>query len=540
MSAENVAAQGKHHPEEPIIVSDTRQGTEYVYCANKSAIHAGIQPNMLLIDAINIKNKCIILKRDERDEKLLIKDLVEKLRKFSPWISTKKDNSLLLNITGCSHLFDGEKCLAQEILLEMKNTGFTSSIGIGSSPSVAISAAIFKNNYKMGIDADHNILSGNHINHEVRTTRFASKIRPITTSYVEEDYSFQILEEDTNTFVSKLPINILDLTTEELNDLYFLGLKKISHLSKLKYNKLLKYFGREFCNKLETTLGTREEPISPLEEQYKPIYCKEFIYPIISKNKLILEIQNIIELILERLEENNALIKRILFTFVSSKLEKEELKLELKTATKEASFIISLLKIKIDRVKFLSDIQKFTVSIKETGKYNPLQSDMKYCPTNPTDVKDINSRNTYMELISKISIRIGENNIQKIYLENTHIPEKVSSTVPIDTKVNNITWKESGPALRPVYLFSPKRIEVEKFEEGSSPKACIINGARRYISAAFGPEKVAPEWWCQNSIWELHTRDYWAIELEEGEKFWVFELKNGKFSNQWYIHGNFC
>ena len=59
MSAENVAAQGKHRPAEPIIVSDTRHGTEYVYCSNQSAIRLGIYPNMILTDALNIKPKCI-------------------------------------------------------------------------------------------------------------------------------------------------------------------------------------------------------------------------------------------------------------------------------------------------------------------------------------------------------------------------------------------------------------------------------------------------------------------------------------------------
>ena len=112
--------------------------------------------------------------------------------------------------------------------------------------------------------------------------------------------------------------------------------------------------------------------------------------------------------------------------------------------------------------------------------------------------------------------------------------------MPIGNKINNTSWIESSSTLRPIYLFSPKRIKVERFGEDPLPKACILRGVKRTISAAFGPETIAPEWWSENSPWELHTRDYWTIELTEGEKFWIFELKNGKFSNQWYIHGNFC
>ena len=96
-------------------------------------------------------------------------------------------------------------------------------------------------------------------------------------------------------FISKLPVELLNLDSKELDDLYFLGLKKISHLFELKKCNLTEYFGRDLLNKLNTILGVRSEPISPFVEEYKPICFKEFLYPIISKDTLILELENILK-----------------------------------------------------------------------------------------------------------------------------------------------------------------------------------------------------------------------------------------------------
>ena len=125
-------------------------------------------------------------------------------------------------------------------------------------------------------------------------------------------------------------------------------------------------------------------------------------------------------------------------------------------------------------------------------------------------------------------------------MKNTHIPEKATSLVPIHTEIKKIHWQAIMYNMRPIYLFSPKKINVEKFGKKPTPRALIFGGMKRHISVAFGPEIIDPEWWYFNSAWELHTRNYWIVELTEGQKLWIFELTNGKFSNQWYIHGNFC
>ena len=105
---------------------------------NRSAANSGIFPSMPITDALSIQSNCLILEKSMLREQCLEQILIKELRKFSPWISKKTNNSFILNITGCSHLFNGEKEMAKKISLTLKSIGLSSSIGIGDSPSSAM------------------------------------------------------------------------------------------------------------------------------------------------------------------------------------------------------------------------------------------------------------------------------------------------------------------------------------------------------------------------------------------------------------------
>ena len=246
------------------------------------------------------------------------------------------------------------------------------------------------------------------------------------------------------------------------------------------------------------------------------------------------------EIAIKNLEENNSLVKEIEITFFDSNIKKNKIKLELKNSTRELDLIISLIEIKALAIQPSSGIKKIVLKIVKTERNDPLQGDIKNLSNNPSNLKNINQNEAYTKSVSKISARIGKNNIKRIYPQNTHIPEKTTPLYSIDSKKNNDSWEKSPSILRPIYLFSPKRIKVEGVKKNSFPEIFIWGGVKRRVSVALGPEVVDPEWWCQNSIWGIHTRNYWVVELSQGEKLWVFELKSKNFSNQWYIHGNFC
>ena len=88
----------------------------------------------------------------------------------------------------------------------------------------------------------------------------------------------------------------------------------------------------------------------------------------------------------------------------------------------------------------------------------------------------------------------------------------------------------------------PENIEVVALLPDHPPVAFTWRGVRRRVKRADGPERVFGEWWKREA--ELTTvRDYFQVEDEAGERFWVYRAGDGEHadtgSQGWYMHGIF-
>ena len=63
--------------------------------------------------------------------------------KYSPWVAEEAPASLILDITGCAHLFGGEKQLAEAISQDLQNLRLTGMFGIADTPGAAWALARF-------------------------------------------------------------------------------------------------------------------------------------------------------------------------------------------------------------------------------------------------------------------------------------------------------------------------------------------------------------------------------------------------------------
>ena len=67
-------------------------------------------------------------------------------------------------------------------------------------------------------------------------------------------------------------------------------------------------------------------------------------------------------------------------------------------------------------------------------------------------------------------------------------------------------------------------------------------GVRRRIRRADGPERIFGEWGRRDAeLWAV--RDYFQVEDDAGERFWLFRAGDGEDastgSQAWFIHGRF-
>jgi protein ImuB len=101
--------------------------------------------------------------------------------------------------------------------------------------------------------------------------------------------------------------------------------------------------------------------------------------------------------------------------------------------------------------------------------------------------------------------------------------------------------REQGEApRRPLRLFErPEPIDVLAEVPDGPPVRFRWRRALHAVVHAEGPERIAMEWW--RSEEEKPTRDYFRIEDEHGQRFWLYRAGlYGCEPPRWFLHGLFA
>ena len=96
---------------------------------------------------------------------------------------------------------------------------------------------------------------------------------------------------------------------------------------------------------------------------------------------------------------------------------------------------------------------------------------------------------------------------------------------------------------RPARLLAPPEpIETVALLPDHPPVSFTWRGSRRRVRRADGPERVFGEWWKRDAEL-IAVRDYFQVEDDAGERFWIFRAGDGEDaatgSHRWFLHGIF-
>jgi protein ImuB len=139
------------------------------------------------------------------------------------------------------------------------------------------------------------------------------------------------------------------------------------------------------------------------------------------------------------------------------------------------------------------------------------------------------------ELIDRISVKVGANVIHRFLPDEHYWPERsIKQSLSLQEQLTT-QWKLDKP--RPIQLLpKPEIIEVTAPVPDYPPMLFRYKGKLHKIKKADGPERIEPEWWIQNG----QHRDYYAVEDEEGNRYWVFRLGHYDEDYEWFMHGFFA
>ena len=91
-----------------------------------------------------------------------------------------------------------------------------------------------------------------------------------------------------------------------------------------------------------------------------------------------------------------------------------------------------------------------------------------------------------------------------------------------------------GP--RPLMIWRPEPVTAD--EADPVPPAAFRWRRRDLVTrVAVGPERIMPEWWLDDPDWRSGPRDYWRLEVEGGERLWLYFAHGSEMSGGWFCQG---
>ncbi len=472
----------------PFILASPDHGRMVVTAVNVLAQKQGVDTGMVVADARAIIPSLQVLDDKPELPAKLLKGIAEWCIRFTPVVAIDFPDGLILDVTGCAHLWGGEKEYLTDIINRLKNFGYSVRAAIADTIGTAWAIARFGKN----------------------------------TTIIESGQQTAAL--------LFLPAAALRFETETLERLENLGLRLIKDFISMPRSALRRRFGQYFLQRLDQALGYEEEvinPIKPIESYQEWLPCLE---PIVTATGIEIALQRLLDALCHRLQQEEKGLRVVLFKCfrVDGKIEKVEIGTNHPSCNSKHLF--KLFETKISSIEPALGVELFTLEASKVEDASPVQEKLW---DNNGSLDDIR----LSELLDRLAGRFGANNIHRYVPDEHYWPERsFKPAVDLQEKLQT-TWKLDSP--RPLQLLSkPELIEVAAPVPDYPPMLFRYEGKLHKVIKADGPERIEQEWWLQDG----QHRDYYCVEDEDGCRYWLF--RSGHYdvakTYQWFIHGFFA
>lgn len=462
----------------PFALTLKQQNANRIYCLNTAAIQKGLHQGMSYADARafcpDLQSRVAEPAQDQRFLQILCRWATG----YCPWVGLEGDDGLVMDITGSAHLFGGEEAMLAHMRSRLMRAGLSVQIGLADTRGAAWALA----HYGEGVAP-----SGK-----------------------------------TQAALKALPVAALRIDAQMAATLQRLGLRSIGDLVQAARAPLNRRFGPTLLRRLDQALGAEPEEVSPHVPPPHYAIRMSLPEPIGLVSDVMAGAERLLGQLCAKLKAQEMGGRQFCLTLrrVDQGHQQVELRLarplrdptrilplfERGLAEIDAGFGIDLLRLEATQVESLPAQQISHVS--DGGK----------------DKLD--------DLVSRLGIRIGLENILRFLPADSHIPERSFIMAPMAYSDPAEGWSRQRP--RPIYLFPPEPIAAR----GSRPpKRFRWRRMSLTTGRATGPERIAPEWWLEDDNWRSGLRDYWRVETLQGRRLWLFYTPQNP---GWFVQGEFA
>ncbi len=478
-------------PDDPLILKGATDRRRVITALNDQAQLMGLHVGMPVSKAEALFSGLRIMDADPAaDADGLEKLSLWALRLYSPIVRADPPAGLVLDITGAAHLYGGEAGLIRDARRRLRDLGVASVAALADSWGAAHALARF--------------------------SRERDLIVP---------------EGRTGEAILGLPVAALRLQAPMIEDLRLLGIDTIGELASKPRAPLAHRFGQFLWRRVDQAFGRVAEPIEPVDCPELVSVRRIFAEPISAPETLEKYTRCLTDQICDRLEERGEGARRLDLHYVRVDNRIETITVAMAQPVREPKRLAKLLCDKIETVDPGFGIDKMILVAAVAEPLVMKQVMATYGAPPKPDVED---------LWDTIDNRHGRGRLYRAVSVATDIPERsVKRLPPTSTEVGST---RNAAFERPERLIRPEPIQALAVLPDHPPRAFSWRRTRYQVIAANGPERVKGEWW--RSDRELgQIRDYFILETDSGERFWVFRAGDGQHdgtgSLDWYMHGLF-
>ncbi|MCS0495352.1 DNA polymerase Y family protein [Ancylobacter sp. MQZ15Z-1] len=468
---------------------------------DRQARRCGLAPGLTLADARARIPDLAVIEHDPVADAAFLEAIADDCDRWTPLVALDGADGLVLDITGCAHLFGGEAMMRARLLDHLERRGLGATAVIAGTPEAARALA--------------------------RASR-GGVVPPGGEARA----------------VAPLPVALLGIDETIASGLSRAGLKTMGDLAERPGTPLAARFGVELLVRLRRTLGHEDVRIVPRRPLPACIAERRFAEPIGRAEDIEGALAGLVGDLALMLEARGEGGRAFEASFFRADGAVRRLKVETARPSRDAPALMRLYR---ERIAALADpidpgfgFDLVRLAVLRAEPLTPAQVSLDGRAVAEEEVA---------ELTDRLAVRLGRERVLRFSMRDTHDPERVSVQVPAGEPVPPMARPEFLLP-RPLTLFDPPQ-PVEALAEVPDGPPLRFRWRRvvHEVTRAEGPERIAPEWWRVPGgapgaphAREL-TRDYFRVENREGRRFWLFRA--GLYDREpaaprWFLHGLFA
>ncbi len=468
----------------------------------------GVQSGMTLVHARALMGSHPLIEsihEPHRDEIALAKLAAWAVR-FAPLVAPHPPDGLLFDITGCAHLYGGERGMLDAIANTLHRLGFANRLCCADTIGCAWGVA-----------------------------RFGTEDRVVISRRPGSEQAAML----------NLPVESLRVDANAAAALHEVNVDRVGDLLAIPRHELAARFSDELFLRIDQALGRTEELIQPIRVS-DPIHAERvFDGALVDVNAMLITGRELVEEVaasLLKIESGATRLQLSVQRLGDHANQRISLDLRLSRPSRDSRHLWMLLQPRLETVNMGFGIECMTLTIRSVHRIRCEQSEQWSDGSRASAAIQRDAG----ELIDTLSHRLGPDRMLRMDIAESHCPERVpvfsSAMAMVEFKTNSSAITEND---RPSLLVNPpEAIEVLAIVPEGPPFWLRWRGVEHRILAAHGPQRIESEWWIRDDAGATFRgcgRDYFKVQDACGRWLWIYrEAPSGGGGDRWFMHGEWA